>query len=149
MSKNNAHYWLGKSPSEKTRKKISKALKGRRHSKEHRKKVSLARAGSKNPSWGMLGAKAFHWLGGKTPYLKRQRNSKKFKKWRMKVFERDNFTCQFCGVRSGKGKRVYLEAHHIKSFTKYPKLRFDINNGVTLCRDCHKLTRKQALFCRP
>ena len=38
-------------------------------------------------------------------------------------------TCEFC--------QQELYAHHIKSFHEYPDLRFDVNNGVTLCRDCH------------
>ena len=58
------------------------------------------------------------------------------KKWRMNIFLRDNFTCQFCGARG-----IYLEAHHVKSWAQYPKLRFVEENGITLCKDCHELTK--------
>jgi hypothetical protein len=63
----------------------------------------------------------------------RMMNTIQYKEWRLQVFGRDNYTCMDCGVRG-----VYLEAHHIKSFQKYPELRFDINNGKTLCQICHK-----------
>lgn len=62
-------------------------------------------------------------------------HSKKYQDWRRRVFIRDSFTCVECGVIGGK-----LEAHHIKQFALYPKLRFSINNGVTLCRECHRKT---------
>jgi len=39
MSENSARYWLGKHPSEETRSKISLALKGKKHSAEHIKKI--------------------------------------------------------------------------------------------------------------
>jgi len=53
-------------------------------------------------------------------------------RWRKKVYFRDNHSCQLCG-----SKRL-LEAHHIKRWSDFPQLRFDPNNGVTLCRACHK-----------
>ena len=59
-----------------------------------------------------------------------------FKQWRRAVFVQDNFTCQSCGKKS-KGN---IEAHHIKSFALFPTLRYDITNGITLCKKCHKET---------
>lgn len=59
------------------------------------------------------------------------------KKRRLKVYERDNFKCQNCGQVGGE-----LNAHHIKSFKKYPKLRLDLDNGITLCIGCHKEVHK-------
>lgn len=48
------------------------------------------------------------------------------------VLQRDNYTCQICEQYSG-----YLQVDHIKSWSKYPELRFDPDNCRTLCRACH------------
>lgn len=72
---------------------------------------------------------------GITPINEKIRKSLKYEVWRKLVFKRDKYTCQECGFIGG-----YLNAHHIKSFSKYPELRLDINNGTTLCTKCHKLT---------
>jgi len=60
------------------------------------------------------------------------RTGKSASEWRIAVFERDNYICQECGIRGGK-----LQSHHIKGWSDNPDLRFDINNGITLCLECH------------
>lgn len=57
------------------------------------------------------------------------------KLWREAVFRRDNWTCVTCGKRGAR-----LHADHIKPFAYFPELRFDLNNGRTLCVPCHRKT---------
>ena len=54
--------------------------------------------------------------------------------WRVKVYERDNYTCQCC--KDNKGGN--LNAHHLNSYNWDKEHRTDINNGITLCEKCHK-----------
>ena len=63
------------------------------------------------------------------------RNSARYKKWRIVIFKRDNWTCQICERKGGN-----IEADHIKPFALFPELRFELSNGRTLCRECHKTT---------
>lgn len=113
MSQNNGRYWLGKIIPEEQRLKRSEARRG---------------------------AKSHFWKGGITAKNLIIRESVEYDLWRESVYKRDNYTCVKCGLRSGNGKAVYLHAHHIKKFADYPELRFDIDNGQTLCEDCHKTT---------
>ena len=57
--------------------------------------------------------------------------------WRKQIFKRDGYCCQICHEISRKGYPIELNAHHIKSFKDYPKERFNIDNGITLCSACH------------
>jgi len=130
------HFW-GKKHTEETRRKISEAKKGKRQSLESRIKIANANRGANN----------YQWKGGITPLVLKIRHSFKYRQWRSDVFTRDNFTCQNCGQRGG-----VLNAHHIKKFIKIMdeyKIRsledafnceelWNINNGITLCKDCHK-----------
>lgn len=70
-----------------------------------------------------------NWKGG---CKNRDRGTFEYKFWKNECFERDNYTCQICNKRGG-----YLEVHHIKSWKDYPELRYDVNNGQTLCKTCH------------
>src|SRR3990167_5053365 len=58
-------------------------------------------------------------------------------KRRKSVFERDNFICQVC-LRRG----IFLNAHHIKYWSECKELRYELSNGITLCRTCHKLVHR-------
>ncbi len=87
-------------------------------------------------SENLIGEKRYNWKGGNKRRNEGYYNSK-YRKWRMSVFLRDNFTCQFCYKRG-----CYLEAHHIKEWCDFPELRFILGNGITLCKGCHNLTKK-------
>ena len=117
--KNPTKYWLGKKRPEMINNKRG-FIKGN----------TSWNKGKKFPQ--ISGKKHWNWKGGITP---RMLNTPEYKLWRKKVFERDNYTCQFCGQRGGD-----LEADHIKPWALYPKLRFEVSNGRTLCKKCHKTT---------
>ncbi len=87
---------------------------------------------------GLKGESAPNWRGGISTINLIIRGSIEYKLWRKTVFERDSYTCQHCGARNGNGRTVYIEADHIKPFALFPELRFAIDNGRTLCKDCHK-----------
>jgi len=117
---------------------------------------SCSRRGERNPKY----------IDGRTPLTISIKNTEEYKEWRESIFKRDDYTCQECGKYGG-----YLEAHHIKRFSiifgeflkeyiqfslvedKETLLRiattykpfWDLNNGETLCEDCHNLTKGRML----
>lgn len=83
------------------------------------------------------GYKIIDWLGcsvitDKT--VQELRNSSQYRVWRRYVLERDKFTCVKCGEQPDVKK---LHAHHIKEWARFPKFRFRVDNGTTLCETCH------------
>lgn len=132
-------------PSEETRLKMSCSQKkkpkifGIKHSEETKKKIGFVHLGRKHTEETknkQRGANHPGWKGGITNENTRIRNSEEYKIWRKAVYQRDNYTCVWCG---GRGER--LNADHIKPFSLFPELRFEISNGRTLCVSCHKTTK--------
>lgn len=82
----------------------------------------------------MKGPRNGNWRGGNSRVSDLIRKSKEYLDWKAQVFIRDGRTCVLCGSIQN------IEADHIKSFSEYPELRFDVNNGRTLCHDCHSRT---------
>ena len=94
------------------------------------------------------------WKGGKTKLSFKIRNSVEYSFWRKQIFKRDDYTCILCNRKSKKGDKVIIEADHIYPFYKIIDTfniktieeamncqeMWDINNGRTLCRECHKKT---------
>jgi 5-methylcytosine-specific restriction endonuclease McrA len=72
-----------------------------------------------------------------TPFWKnhppRQIDSAAYTAWRDQVIVRDGRRCQLCS----KVPRQ-VEIHHIKTWESTPELRYSVDNGVTLCRRCHR-----------
>jgi 5-methylcytosine-specific restriction endonuclease McrA len=68
----------------------------------------------------------------KQPKNPNSRDSYKYRDWREAVFQRDKYTCQGSGPHG-----IRLHAHHIKGWDEYPELRYDVENGQTLCICCH------------
>lgn len=82
----------------------------------------------------MRGENSVLWDGGKTSEKDIIRKGDEYRSWRTAVFIRDDRICVFCGSKER------IEADHIKPQALFPELRFDINNGRTLCRKCHEAT---------
>jgi len=83
--------------------------------------LALRPSGENHPMW-------------KPELLEKQRTSRGPQAaWAKQVKKRDNWCCQSCGKKGGR-----LEAHHIDEFSKVVALRWEIENGVTLCLDCHR-----------
>jgi len=124
--------------------RISK-IKGRKFTKEHINNMVKSRiekgtfAGCKNPNW----------KGGITKLEIQIRETKDYENWRNLIFKRDEYKCKKCGLNKNK-----LNVHHKISFKEIIlknniktvkeaincKELWDINNGETLCLECHKET---------
>ncbi len=169
MSENSVKYWKGEKLSEEHKRKLSEAKKGCKLSEEHKRKIGKAHKGKKRSketgqkisekrkgiefseetkkkmsenSWQAKhkGKLSPYWIEDRSKLAKRQkRNDMAYKEWRAQVYKRDKYKCRInnddCNGR--------IIAHHILSWRDYLELRYDVNNGVTLCEHHHPKTRKR------
>lgn len=65
--------------------------------------------------------------------MKRNYDDEAYSQWRKDVLKRDGKKCQMPGCKS----RINLQVHHIQKWSTASALRYDVSNGITLCRKCH------------
>lgn len=144
-------FWLGRKHNETTKEKIRLSRVGKYNGEENphwlggKSKPKCIDCGVEKGSWYgkrcigcnfkfCIGENHPCWRGGtserRTLYHRKENIA-----WRIAVFKRDSYTCQVCRQIGGK-----LQADHIKAWSLYPELRLDIDNGRTLCIECHKKT---------
>lgn len=144
---------------------VGKWMKGRPYPETSKEKQRIKMTGLKRPwvkGWPkgkprseetkkkLSGANNHWWKGGITPLVKHIRYSFEYRQWRCDIFQRDDYTCQKCSKR---GNIIHAD-HYPKSFSdifadnsiktmedaKNCQEFWNINNGRTLCKPCHKET---------
>lgn len=108
--------------------------KGKKMSEETKLKISLSKKGKNT------GELNHNWIKDRSLIkLQKERNNPEYKQWRSKVWGRDKYKCRIANAEcSGR-----LEAHHILGWKSHPELRYQINNGITLCHAHHPRKRSE------
>lgn len=140
---------LGKPRSEETKAKL-RLNKGWKHSTKARLKISKATKGKVAWNKGLTGVftgkNSPHWISDRTKLKARQiRNDSLYQEWHKQVRERDDWKCKMQS-KECEGK---IEVHHILAWRDYPSLRYEINNGITLCHFHHPRKRVDELRLSP
>ncbi len=89
------------------------------------------------------------WITDRTK-LKKSGDSEKDRRssacvtWRLQIRTRDGWRCKIANEHCA-GR---LEVHHILGWTEFPELRYELNNGITLCHAHHPRGRAEELRLR-
>lgn len=131
-------FWLGKKRPKETIEKMRKIMKGNKyhlgkpHSEESKKKMRESNSGDR----------CYRWIKDRTKVIGRNNRDfgdPEYKQWRKNVCDRDHWKCRI-NNSDCKGR---LEVHHILGWKNYPELRYEINNGITLCHAHHPKKREE------
>jgi 5-methylcytosine-specific restriction endonuclease McrA len=160
---------LGRKDSVETKEKRASKLRGRKYpgrkqTELHNKRIGLSKLGKKRKPFSkewrenmgrsrigvFRGEKSSSWKGGVTNLRHLIRSSFKYRQWRSDCFTRDEFTCGACGKKGGKLQVDHFPKTFKEIFHGYNLISLEeaysceelwnINNGRTLCIDCHKKT---------
>ena len=126
--------------------------KAKKHSKKMKGKVAWNKGDFGRKSWHNIeglnkekpwnkgltgtnvGVKNGRWIHDRSKVISNDRkDSTEYVKWRKEVYKRDRWKCKI-GNSECCGK---IEAHHILPWRDYHNLRYDLNNGITLCHFHH------------
>ena len=69
--------------------------------------------------------------------MNRDYSDPEYKKWREAIRKRDHSKCKWPNCNSSKK----IHAHHVMPWSAFPSLRYDINNGICLCKIHHDLIK--------
>lgn len=156
--------FFGRRHSKQTLRLIGKKLTGRVFTAEHRARISARHRGKhlsdrtrelirRSREGKYFGKNNPNWNGGVTSLKKLIRKSRQYRLWRHAIFARDSYLCILCGANGSLEADHYptpfaviIRRHRIRSLRtalRCPEL-WDIRNGRTLCRPCHKATPNYA-----
>lgn len=121
---------------------------GRRHSEKTRAVLSKKAArpkpnlrGERNGMYGRSGPLNPRYIDGSSPERQLAYASAEWREVSRIVRARDGFRCRNCGTEKRGRKSLHL--HHVRPWASHPNLRFDPDNIVTLCADCHRAEHRK------
>lgn len=138
----------GYQPSQETLAKRRTTRAGYRHTEETKRKIGEAHLGKKYPYKKRVeGIKRsfakrpkasrenhYRWIADRAMLVKKEnRYDYAYIEWLTQVRARDGRKCRIANDSCGG----MLEVHHILSWAEYPELRYEVNNGITLCHAHH------------
>jgi hypothetical protein len=138
-------FMTGRRLSAEAKDKVRRFQLGRSRSPETRAKLTAFQL-AHSPMRGRCGPLSPNWIVDRSKLaIRQERNDSAYKDWRRSVRNRDGWLCKMAnGDCSGK-----VVAHHILPWSKFPKLHYEPNNGITLCRFHHPRKREDEIKLSP